>query len=54
MGDPFVALASVAEDLKKQNIPVVEYGEILNVRFGYPACIQVNDGISKELNIFYI
>lgn len=39
--DPFDILASVAEHLKKENIPVVEYGEILSLRFGYPACIQV-------------
>lgn len=43
MLDPFVALASVSKDLKKENIPVVEYGEVLNVRFGYPACIVVSD-----------
>lgn len=36
---PFVA--AVVADLNKENIPIVEYGALLNARFGYPVCINV-------------
>ncbi|EGD97451.1 hypothetical protein TESG_04860 [Trichophyton tonsurans CBS 112818] len=35
---PFVA--AVVADLNKENIPIVEYGALLNARFGYPVCIN--------------
>ncbi|EEQ29136.1 hypothetical protein McanMca71_000819 [Microsporum canis] len=35
----FPAIAAVVEDLNKENIPVVEYGDLLNARFGHPICI---------------
>ncbi|EFR01870.1 hypothetical protein MGYG_04868 [Nannizzia gypsea CBS 118893] len=35
---PFVA--AVVADLNKENIPIVEYGDLLNARFGYPVCIN--------------
>ncbi|WEW61208.1 hypothetical protein PRK78_006698 [Emydomyces testavorans] len=38
--DPFAALAVVEEDLKRKGITIVELGDILNARFGYPICIQ--------------
>ncbi|PGH04537.1 hypothetical protein AJ79_07063 [Helicocarpus griseus UAMH5409] len=40
MFSPFVVLSSAEEDLLSRGIPLVEYGELLDVRFGYPACVQ--------------
>ncbi|KAK2752124.1 hypothetical protein FQN55_008014 [Onygenales sp. PD_40] len=40
MLEAFVALSAVEQDLKKNGIPVVEYGDILNARFGEPICVN--------------
>ncbi|KAK2804374.1 hypothetical protein FQN50_006667 [Emmonsiellopsis sp. PD_5] len=40
MREAFIALCAVEQDLKKKGIPVVEYGDILNARFGYPICVE--------------
>lgn len=41
MFNPYTALSSVEEDLHAKGIPLVEYGDILEARFGYPVCVQV-------------
>ena len=41
MKDSFAALARVEKELKKKDITLVEYGEIFNLRLGYPAVIIV-------------
>lgn len=36
------SLSAVTRDLMERNIQVVEYGEILNRRFGYPVVLNVS------------
>lgn len=42
MPSPWPRLATVFEVLGKKGIRVMEYGDILNARFGYPICVTVS------------